>query len=202
MKRERRFASSIQHALERLYGLDHTVDVRKFVVLADEGERERLLVRESDDGDIEMMLRIPQLARSEFDAENDRDLDPMCQIIEGVSHFIYIAHRAAIQREATRLELELQAEVDKYVVLATALRVGARKSEALRRRLFERVEFSDEASTDSGERYRVANSVADRFTRRLERHWITTGRFGELRDELRRFFRMGQEEKLRFARAA
>jgi hypothetical protein len=44
--------------------------------------------------------------------------------------------------------------------------------------------------------------VAHRFVRRLEREYVGRARFAEMRGELRRFFRVGQEEKLRLGRAA
>jgi hypothetical protein len=69
----------------------------------------------------------------------------------------------------------------------------------LRQRLFGDVTFTDEGTTEAGRRYRVANSAALRFTGRLERAYLRRNRFAELRHELRRFFRMGQEDKLRAA---
>lgn len=190
--REIALASRIQGGLERLYRLDRAADVDAFVTGADEGEREALLVREID-GVLEMALRVPRLA-------DDGGIDPLCQIIEGVSHFVYLSHRASQRREATQLELELQAEVDKYVVLAASLaRFDEATSRQLREHLYERVTFVHDEGTEQGERYRLANASARRFTRRLEREYITRARYVELRDELRRFFHMGQEDKLRAA---
>src|SRR5580700_3441927 len=119
--RERCMAAAVQRALERLYQLDRVADVNAFVQPAQEGEREALLVREGDDGSVEMALRLPLLGRRDLDIVGDRDLDPLCQIIEGVSHFVYLTDRAEGGRVATQLEMELQAEVDKYVILAGAL---------------------------------------------------------------------------------
>jgi hypothetical protein len=131
------------------------------------------------------------------------DLDALCQIIEGVSHFVYIVERARMQRGTTQLELELQAEVDKWLVLAASMRgFDVDDSTALRTRLYERVIFEHDGATELGERYRVANDAANRFVRRLERDYVAPARFGELRVELRRFFQVGQEEKLRLGRAA
>jgi hypothetical protein len=193
--RERALATAVQGALERLYQLDRVADVHPFLRPAEDGEREALLVRETEDG-LEMALRVPQLV-------GEAELDPLCQIIEGVSHFVYLSHRAHAEREATQLELELQAEVDKYVILAGAVaNFHVRESAALRERLFDQVAFEDDGGTERGERYRVANDLAHRFVRRLERDFVHARRFAELRGELRRFYRMGQEEKLRVARAA
>ncbi len=196
--RERALAAAIQRGLETLYQLDPVADVNAFVRPGSDGEREALFVREDEDGTVEMALRLPTLASREFDVSNDADLDPICQIIEGVSHFVYLAERARGNREATQLEMELQAEVDKYVILAGSLRrLDERASTRLRVRLYEAVSFTHAEGTELGDRYRMANTLAGRFVFRLERMYLRARRFRELHKELRRFFRMGQEEKLR-----
>jgi hypothetical protein len=195
--RERALAGRVQAALERLYLLDRVADVGDFLKEAEAGEREALLVREADDGALEMTLRLPAL-------EGEAGLDGLCQIIEGVSHFVYVVERARVQREATQLEMELQAEVDKWVVLAESLRgeLDVDRSADLRARLYERVSFEHDEASEVGQRYRVANDTAHRFVRRLEREFVGRARFGEMRVELRRFFSVGQEEKLRLGRVA
>lgn len=194
-------ASRIQRGLENLYRLDRSADVDAFITRAERDEREALFVRETEDGYLELRLRLPQLNDGE---EHQHHLDPMCQIIEGVSHFVYLANRASQNRETTQLELELQAEVDKYVVLASSLlqRDSAFDdvtSRRLRERLYAAVQYRHAPDTTLGERYRVANDYAWRFTGRLEREFIARARFGELRTELRRFFHMSQADKLRAA---
>jgi hypothetical protein len=193
--RERALAKSVQCALERVYRLERVADVSDYLCGASEGEREELLLREADDGALEVSLRVPCL-------EGEASLDALCQIIEGVSHFVYVLERARAEREATKLELELQAEVDKWVVLAASLEAfDVGRSAALRARLYERIAFAHGDATEQGERYRLANDTAHRFVRRLEREYVGAARYDEMRGELRRFFRMGQEEKLRSGRA-
>jgi hypothetical protein len=189
-------AARVQVGLERLYQLERVVDVADFVHGAEAGERESIFLREAEDGAIELSVRLPELA-------DEAGLDVLCQIIEGVSHFVYLVERVRIRREATHLELELQAEVDKWVVLAASMRpFDAHRSEALRSRLYEQVAFQYGADSELGERYRVANDVANRFVRRLEREYVGRGRYQAMRAELLRFFQVGQEGKLRLARAA
>jgi hypothetical protein len=191
--REIALASRIQGGLERLYRLDRAADVDAFVMAAREDEREALLIREAEDGALELSLRLPRL-------DLDDGLDALCQIIEGVSHFVYLGDRASHGREATQLELELQAEVDKYVILAAALpSFDDHASRRLRERLYDDVTFVHEADSPLGERYRVANACARRFTTRLEREYVARARYGEMQIELRRFFHLGQGEKLRAA---
>jgi hypothetical protein len=183
-----RLALRVQRALERLYRIDPLADVRDFIAMAEEGEREKLFVRQAEEGIFEIEVRLPHV-------EERASLDTMCQVIEGVSHFVYLADRARIDRPTTQLELELQAEVDKYVVLTASMQApDAKKSSDLRARLYEDISFTNDC-----ERYRIANSSAHRFVRTLERMYVTHQRFIEMRGALRRFFHGNQEEKLRLA---
>jgi len=194
--RERALARRVQRGLERLYRLIPTADVGDFVRRADDGERETVLVRGAEDGAVEISVALPSLG-------DDTELDALCQLIEGVSHFVYLAERARLMRAATRLELEVQAEVDKWVVMAASIRrFDANRSASLRAHLYEQVAFMHGAESELGERYRVANAAAHGFVRRLERDFVQTARFGELQAELWRFFHVGQEEKLRLGRDA
>jgi hypothetical protein len=203
LDRVRALAARVQGALERLYRLDRVVSVEGFVRSADSGEREALLLREGSDGELEVGVRLPPLPHPRAHL----DLDTLCQVIEGVSHFVYVVECARRGRAATQLELEVQAEVDKWVVLAASIHsFDARRSATLRARLFEDFVFLHDETSEAGrelaERYRVANDVAHRFVRRLERDYVGRERFGELRAELRVFFHIGQEGKLRLGRAA
>ena len=175
-------ACRVQDSIERFYELERVADVADYIVPAD---REQLLVRHGDDG-VELRLELPN--------------DDMVQIIEGVSHFVYVATRASQDRAATALEMEMQAEVDKWLLLAGEFEsIDVERSAALRNRLFENVEYEHDETSELGERYRVANRTALRFLRRLERTHVAHRRFAELRRELHEFFRSGQEEKLRLA---
>ena len=198
--RELSIARRVQGGLERLYQLERQADVDAFVSRAEGGDREALYVREGADA-MEISLRVPELGEGRsFDFDDAQGMDALCQIIEGVSHFVYITDRARAERETTQLELEVQAEVDKYVVLAAS--VGAldeSRSARVRERLFEQVNYVHDALSVLGSRYRAANDCARRFTRRLERDFVARCRFGEMQSELRRFYRMGQADKLRAA---
>ena len=194
--RERALARDMQTALERLYHLDELADVDDFVQSAD--DREAVCVRTHEDGSIELCVFLPRLGARELDLDDTEDLDSFSQIIEGVSHYVYISERARVSREATQLELEVQAEVDKYILIAAcASEFGVEHSVALRERLFECVRYTHGPESERGERYRVANEVARRFTHRLERQYIARGDIVRLRAEARRFFGLGQAEKIR-----
>jgi hypothetical protein len=206
----------IQARLSWYYGIDAAAQVDDFIALA-EDQREALLIREHR-GEVELSLRLP---RSAVEAGRTPSFDELCQIIEGVSHFIYVAERARRELPATQLELELQAEVDKYIVFAHGLARGLLPANAgaepasrsrfsfepghaarIRRRLFERVIYLDAAGTESGDRYRMANHLAARFAGRLEASFACHGRFEQMQATLRHFYGAGQTEKIELARAA
>jgi hypothetical protein len=196
LDRKRSIAAYVQKALENIYRIERVVDVRDFLHNPVAGERESLLLRENTDGVLEVGVRLPGL-------EGHAGLDTLCQFIEGVSHFVYVVERARMCRSTTQLELELQAEVDKWVVLAASLgTLDVCSSARLRARLYEQVTFAHQGDSELGHRYRVANDAANHFVRRLERDYLRPSRFKDMQAYLGRFFRLGQEDKLRLGRAA
>lgn len=187
---------SVQLEIERVYGLERAPDVVDFVRMGGESSRETLVLRQRDD-ELEIALVLPPVKDpAELTAPHYGPSDAWLQLVEGVSHFVYVAERARTQLPATRLELELQAEVDKFVLLAfTGAPLDPERSSALHDQLYERVRYLHAADTEDGQRYRMANDLAARFVARL------SGREDRLRT-LRRFYRAGQAEKIRLARAA
>jgi hypothetical protein len=169
--------------------LEETPDVRGFVREGLQmGDREALLLRESEGG-VEMALIVPLMAANES--------DDWLQLAEGVSHFVYVANRARQELPSTQLELELQAEVDKFVLLVLEqLPYDRGEAFAVHSQLYERVRFLHEAGTELGDRYRTANDLAARFVRRL----LTCGPV-TTHTTLRRFYRAGQAEKIHLVAA-
>lgn len=180
-----------QRNLEQYYELEQAPDVTLFASEAEPGERESVLVRERQ-GDVEIAVIVP--ARD----ARDRSGDAWVQVLEGVSHFVHLVERVRTNLPTTQLELELQAEVDKFVLLS--LERGAWEPRHLRRvqrRLYHGVRFLHAAGTEAGERYRLAHHLASRLSERL-----LSMSPGEVRAYLRRFYREGQEGKIALAQAA
>ena len=99
-------------------------------------------------------------------------------------------------RPISQLELELQAEVDKYVtcLLQTALDVGS--STQLRARLFAEPDYEPDLDEEERERYRAANDNAHRYAAWLEQAYVARRRVPDMLGELRRFYRDGLAAKL------
>ena len=206
----------VQRGLETLYRLDTGVTVEDFVI--DEPTREaiaptrrpkeQLLVCE-EQGEMALALFIAPSVLENL-AQNDpgsqlgnHNLGDFLLAVEGVSHFIYAIHCARADRPVTQLELELQAEVDKYVTCLLTTDPAPAQSERLRYRLFGDAEYEPDLDGEERDRYRAANDNAHRYAAWLEETFVAPRRIPEMLAELRRFYRQGLAAKLSLiARAA
>jgi hypothetical protein len=126
----------------------------------------------------------------------DHNLGDFLLAIEGVSHFVYALGCARVDRPVSQLELELQAEVDKYVTCLLVTAPERDVSAVLRRRLFGDCELLPDLDRDERDRYRAANDNADRYAAYLEDAFVARRRIPEMLAELRRFYRAGLAAKL------
>jgi hypothetical protein len=198
----------VQRRLEGLYALERNSPVGEFLIPEGEagrypGDGSRTLV--SQDGEsvslgvvLEPSVR-EALRRRDPRACLDREnLGPFCTLAEEVSHFLYLLYCARAARSVTELELELQGELDKYlssVFLLTLQNEGA-VSSRLRELLFRNYRLLDGMPAERAERYRAANELAWRYSGHLEACYLRGRHFSELVREARRFYRLGQREKL------
>jgi hypothetical protein len=206
--------ASLQDALADIYDLPSTPDVRRFL-LTDRADLagitsaracdEQLLVAE--DGDtLSMALFIDAGVLERLGSCNPNssltqdNLADYLTAAEGVSHFVYVAWNTGFDKPVTLLELELQAEVDKYVLCAWLLseQNAGRFPTELHRALFDRTRIDPVAARGRIGMYQTASSYAARFCRRLG-VLLEGRRRGAMREaltELRRFYRWGNARKL------
>jgi hypothetical protein len=193
----------LQQQLEAIYRVT-APDVTDFVVDDDQlaevlGDDRRpadewVLVREADDG-LELAVWIDQ---NHLDALNaagtpGRALDgcftAMCAAVEGVSHFLMLVDRARRQEPVRLLELEAQAEVDKFVC---ARLHRPRRAAEWHARLFRDARLQPNLSPDERYRYQRAGRLAAGLCTDLDRHPHTCA----LLDDLRRFWRASGDRRL------
>lgn len=181
----------IQEHLEAIYGVrcelkvsDHLVDADAARALGGRGDREELFVHEAGDA-----LELGLFVRSDAPG-----FDGFCEATEGVSHFMYLVRAAELGRHVSLLELEAQAEIDKF---ATCALLGWRHGDVrtLHERLFDRVRYRPDLSRDERWRYEEANRIARGYCRRLV-ELVLERRLEPLLSELRETYRMGAEAKL------
>lgn len=204
----------LQREFEHLYRLDPAPDVTQFLVEPKEGHRETLLVYsppeqvssetsagEQDEDELFLGLALdPKVLHSLSETHlEETNLEEFCLAVEGVSHFLCVIHRAREGREVSALELELQAEVDKFV----AALVFVRRCQSLApKRLIEKLyqEFTLHTNLSEGEvhRYQYANVLAYRYVHRLAESFLHQHRRSAMIQELRTFYRMCFWTKRRF----
>jgi hypothetical protein len=197
----------MQRALETQNGLREKPPVDHFLISreeraalpgSNENTPEQIFVS-NDAEDPRMGVFIDQQTLERFAARKDmRDpsaLHDYCVVAEGVSHFLVLADRADAERQVSLLELELQAEVDKFVHLTQKLALvpGSRAQAKLHERLFERYALHAHLDETEVERYETANKAAARFCFRISKN---AKRFYE---EARDFFGLPLEAKIRRA---
>ena len=179
--RERALSGAVQRALERLYQLDRPVETS-----TTSWRRPR-----SGSGRLSSCVRrrtVRSRWRFEFlgsanrrsTSRTTRTSTRSVRSSKGVSHFVYLANRAHVDREATQLELD--ASRRRWTSSSSSQRRSASSISAPARcfdvGLYEDVAFTHEASTEDGHRYRVANVHAHSFVRRLEREYLEARRWG------------------------
>ena len=201
--------SRVQRGIEALYRVETGVEVSDFVVgtayraelVRERKPREQLLVMEHA-GEMNLALYIEEGVLANLHAHDpghhlgDHNLGDFLLAVEGVSHFIYAVCCAKADRPVTQIELELQAEVDKYITCLLVTEPGVAMSSALRRRLYGDAEYEPDLDHEEQGRYRAANDNAQRYTGWLEETFVARGRIPEMLGELRRFYRQGLAAKL------
>jgi hypothetical protein len=134
---------------------------------------------------------------------SDENLGDFCTAVEGISHFQYLIWCLEHARQVSLLELELQAEVDKYAA-AMWLLLQQRSGQfhpALHSRLFSQVAFLPTLAAHDRQRYSEANQYAARFCRRNDQRFLSCRqpRLERWLGELRELFRCSHHHKLRRA---
>jgi hypothetical protein len=203
---------SLQAWLKDFYALELVYDVYDFLItdhavaeaLDTSGREndEKLLIAEAN-GAAEVSLYLQQdvvdrLARNDPTARLSEDnLADFWTALEGISHFTYFAHRATQDRAVTLLEMELQAEVDKFVATTALLRdQGQRLPRRLHDWLFHHTRLVESLSSGEHERYTCANHYAARYCWSLWPRLAGDTSHERLRDELRYFYRLTRGAKL------
>jgi hypothetical protein len=200
----------VQRGLEALYRVETRLDVDAFMMDEEARHqalgggtprrpREQLLVSQTGE-ELALGLFVDEdtlanLARHDpANGLSEANFWDFCLAVEGVSHFIYVALCAARDRSVTALELELQAEVDKFV--SCALLQRERDTGSLRERLYDQVSLAEDLEDTERARYRTANDEAHRYARSLDRRFLSRGEVAAMLSELRRFYRFSLPDKL------
>ena len=208
--------NSLQRHLEVIYDLHTSERVEDFVLtdralagqlLSDDrlsSAPETLLISQDRSNlAISLFLDCEVLSRLKDDSPtevlHDGNLEDFLTVVEGVSHFLYLIWNARFQRSVTQLELELQAEVDKFITTMLFIRrqYGRAALGPLHQTLFNRFRLRADLTVEQRSRYQLANRLASRYCTLLQRLASRAAPKPHLLAELRRFYRMPHHRKLR-----
>lgn len=164
-------------------------------------------MREQEDGlDIALYLDAAVIkalqARDPTRELNDENLAEFWTALEGVSHFLYLVWNARHGRSISLFELELQAEVDKFVstVFLSATQRRQRVPGGVHERLFVDPVFDPALAGDEVRRYHRANYYAGLYCGGLRDAFLRRRSAGMV-NELRRFYRLTHRHKLEHIRS-
>jgi hypothetical protein len=208
---------SLHALLAEIYDLDVSYDIDRFLVTDaavaaafDVDGRpvdEKLLIAEgAGQAEVSLYLERSLVDRLEAHDPNEHldaaNLADFWTAFEGVSHFAYYAWNAAIGKAVRLLEMELQAEVDKFIATRVLLeRQGERPPPSLHAWLFDLPRFDDRLTSPELMRYRDANHYAAKYCLKLTPELEQGRAHASLRRELRQFYRLTQSQKIQHIEA-
>lgn len=206
---------SLQQRLQSIYDICTEHDVENFVFsdarLAEQLDLskqarqlpEKLLVHEHDEG-LDVSLYLDQSILEQFQQDSPAvnlhsgNLTTFCIVTEGISHFLYLVWNAAREHHISLFELELQAEVDKYVMVAALLadQSDGKLPHNLPHVLFDQPHYDARLNHQEQQRYRMANAYARQYCHNLHRTLVELGDSVQITRELRRFYRLMHHRKI------
>jgi hypothetical protein len=212
-----RLFRGLQQTVEMLHDVQLDLDVCAYLVDDQVRRRftpglnlpEQLLVSEAEDA-VELALYVDPQVVSTLQRDDPyvrlhgANYAAYCVALEGVSHFVYVAWRAAAGWSTTALELELQAEVDKFVsswlLLSQQGPTDARLPHWLLQQLFRRFSLHAAVPAEERQRYWLASRSAASFCTQLVQRFggDSLGQSAQraLLQQVRRFSRDGLQPKL------
>jgi hypothetical protein len=202
----------VQEQLQAIYRVSCEEKAENFL-LSDEAAqllgalpngREALWVVEGDEGlELGLYLQASEMQRLSSSQGSSAhwlvdNLDMYCQVAEGVSHFLYLIRAAEQGRKVSLLELEAQAEIDKFAIcLLHRWGDGVEAwSKQLLTRLFEQSSLAPGLGEQEKARYAEASRLSRNYCQSLLPK-IARRRLDDLLDALRYSYRLGAEAKLR-----
>lgn len=166
--------AQLQRDIEELYGLGQGLAIDQFLISSQElkevaSDSSRLapqVLLKEENGVVLFAVHVGDEILDRFEAGEieESDLSDFVSVAEEVSHFRYLTWSAANERSVSLLDVEVQGEIDKFLL---AVRYFP-EEEDLRERMFERISFDEHLGGDDLDRYIEANRLGEKFCRQIE----------------------------------
>ncbi|MFK7891500.1 MAG: hypothetical protein AB8B63_11855 [Granulosicoccus sp.] len=122
-------------------------------------------------------------------------VDDVCAVVEGVSHAVCLLWHAHNDRQIRPVDLELQAEVDKFMLLLNQQQTQPKQ---LHRQLFSECRLTPASDSPVFDRYKTANNLAARYCAWLSDNFIEADDTAGMDRELARFYRRSGYAKFEY----
>lgn len=204
---------TIQQHLQSLYQLHLEQNVEDFLTVTPFREgagiqiksrfaQEALLIRQMGN-EIELGLFIsPAILLSlqkqnPFQKLDNHNLKNFMIAVEGVSHFIYLVMKVKLNQPVSQLELELQAEIDKYLLVGFLFFQHQGKIPGfLFSYLFENFRCTPFLNQEAKFRYLEANRLATKFCAYLDQNYLRYQNWPKAIEQARHFYHLNHWSKI------
>ncbi|MCB0419101.1 MAG: hypothetical protein H6617_00270 [Bdellovibrionaceae bacterium] len=116
---------------------------------------------------------------------------------EEISHFHYLLYHALSGRSVSQLELEIQGDIDKFLLLYFSRQQWEEQCfEEVFERVFEKFSLSARLTTEQVNRYLEANQFARKCIHKHRKVLLSSENMETALKSLRRFYRLGASEKI------
>ena len=192
MKRAIPAVSAAARTLIDVYRLELDLEASHFVI--EPALAKRILDAEAEEADREGAPRSGILVVDDEEGPqvglylHPDDVQDSGVVVEETSHLLYLAWHALRDLPVSRLLLEIQGEVDRYVVTRLSGRDGLRH--------FREFDWANWMGEETRRTYATAHRVAQRYCELLAVRFPARSDTPELLRELRRYYRASPDTKL------
>jgi hypothetical protein len=203
----------MDRALKRLYNLEHSHGAEAFLIhrpILPSAGQGAFFIHSRPGEDLEVGIFLDKSIRKELSQIklwNPTEwaipkLGAFAVAAEEVSHFNYFIHHRSHGRPVSQLELELQGEIDKFLLTLfsghSLLKEGdlLEKFERLLEQFFQRYQLVENLSAEQRGRYEEASQHAKRFLLKHRAALSDPGKWDTAFRLLRRFYRLNLADKL------
>lgn len=209
--------SQLQQQLQAIYDLDNMPEIGDFLITdlarvaldkplpTNTPEQLEMLLIQQDQEYLNLSLYIKPEILEQLQRDNPlhclhaANMMNLAIVTEGISHFVYLCWNALHDRKVSLFELELQGEIDKYVLMASlfAQQCQGYIPDMLHNLLFNTVTHHHSYNYAALLRYQRANYYADLYCMGLHQALLRKKNMRAITRELRRVYRLLHENKLR-----
>lgn len=204
-----KFLTMLQLTLENYYDIDPPYSISEFVChsaqtdtgsLNCKGTTPEMLVYREDGTNLDISLFLNPSLLTDICTETYKQswtgnlFDNGCIVLEGASHFLYMVFNAHYDRQVSMLDLELQAEIDKFLFAVLDTRYSDAPDKLLHR-LFCEVSYREDLSDALRHRYQQANDLAHSYCQWLHDTYELKSNNKSLLTEVGKIYRLNGTAK-------